>query len=153
LFTLAWNAKRYETIALNLHGTHNVLNGAAVFGLSLSLGIPEEAIRTAFSTFGGVKRRLEWKGEVKKIQLYDDYGHHPNEIRATLKALRRKVGERRIIACFQPHRFSRVRDLWEAFASAFEDADLVIMTEIYSAGESPIEGISSERFYAFLKEH
>jgi UDP-N-acetylmuramate--alanine ligase len=139
-------------IYLNLLGRHNALNGAAVFCLAKELQIPDEVIRRAFQTFSGTLRRLEWKGEAHKVSLFDDYGHHPREIAVTIKALRDHIQERRLIVVFQPHRYTRVRDLFDSFADCFEDADEVFLTDIYSAGESPIEGMTSVGFYTRLKE-
>jgi len=147
-FDIDWNGKQYLGIELSLFGTHNALNGAAVFGLALSLGVAESTIRKAFLEFAGTARRLEWKGSAQAIDLYDDYGHHPTEISTTLLALRNKVLERRIIAVFQPHRYTRVRDLFTEFGRSFSDADLVIMTDIYGAGEAPIDGITGENLFA-----
>lgn len=139
-------------IELKLLGRHNALNGAAVFALALSLNIPESAIRRAFATFGGTARRLQWKGEKHKVSLYDDYGHHPKEIAVTLQALRDHVRERRLVVVFQPHRYTRVRDLFDEFAGCFAQADVVFLTDIYSAGEEPIEGLSSAGLYTRLRE-
>ncbi len=141
-----------KEIFLSLFGRHNALNGAAVFGLALSLNIPEELIRKAFAEFSGTARRLECKGEKHKVVLYDDYAHHPTEIRETLAALSESIFERRLIAVFQPHRYSRVQSLWEEFTQCFERADLVAMTDIYSAGEAPIPGITSASLFAKLRE-
>lgn len=142
----------HEEIELALFGRHNALNAAAVFSLALSLKIPEEAIRRAFKTFSGTARRLEFKGEKHKVSVFDDYGHHPNEIQVTIKALRDRIRERRLVVVFQPHRYSRVRDLFEEFTNCFKDADEVIMTDIYSAGEAPISGISSAALYTRMRE-
>lgn len=150
-FDLVWNGVFFRNVFLSLHGGHNALNGAAVFGLALSLGIPEEAIRKAFAYFSGAARRLEWKGTAHAVDMYDDYGHHPTEIGATLSALRGKVREKRIVAIFQPHRYSRVRDLFDGFADCFKEADLVILTDIYSAGEAPINGISTASLYVKMR--
>lgn len=151
-FDLTHQGRVYKAIELALLGRHNALNGAAVFALSLSLGVDEQAIRRAFLAFSGTQRRLEFIGSVQNIEVYDDYGHHPTEIAATLAALRGRIGERRLIALFQPHRYSRVRDLFESFLSCFSEADEVIMTDIYSAGETPIEGVSSASLYMRLRE-
>lgn len=151
-FTLFFQGKIYSKIFLTLFGKHNALNGAAVFALSISLGISEESIRAAFSQFQGAKRRLEWKGRVRKVDFFDDYGHHPKEITVTLQALRAFVKERRLIVLFQPHRFTRVRDLFDLFPKAFFDADLIVMTDIYSAGEATIANITTEALYAKMKE-
>lgn len=144
VFDLLFEGKTFSDVALSLFGRHNALNGAAVFGLACSLKVPEETIRSAFCKFSGTKRRLECKGEAGGIVLYDDYGHHPTEIAVTLKALRERIGEKRLCVVFQPHRYSRVRDLLKEFVLCFEEADLVVLTDIYSAGEAPLEGISTE---------
>ncbi len=149
---ILFDLNEHADIELSLLGRHNALNGAAVFGLALRLQIPPETIRRAFQTFSGTGRRLEWKGEQRKVSLYDDYGHHPTEIAATLKALREHIRERRLLVVFQPHRYSRVRDLFDAFTSCFAEADLVFMTDIYSAGEAPIEGITSAALYTRLRD-
>ncbi|MDE3045553.1 MAG: UDP-N-acetylmuramate--L-alanine ligase [Verrucomicrobiota bacterium] len=152
LFDLEWKGKRYTDIELHLWGRHNALNGAAVFGLALSLGIPESLIRKAFSEFAGTERRLEKKGEAHAAELYDDYGHHPTEIAVTLRALRDKIREKRLIVVFQPHRYTRVRDLFDSFLTCFGEADLLAMTDIYAAGEAPIEGITTATLYAKMRE-
>ncbi|HSX26026.1 MAG TPA: UDP-N-acetylmuramate--L-alanine ligase [Chlamydiales bacterium] len=149
---ICFDLNEHTDIALSLLGRHNALNGAAVFGLALSLNIPEEAIRRAFAKFSGTQRRLEKKGEAHKVALYDDYGHHPTEIAATLQALRDHVRERRLVAVFQPHRFTRVRDLFEEYLHCFSQADEVVLTDIYSAGEAPIEGITSAALYTKMRE-
>ena len=151
-FDLEWKGVRYPSIALKLWGCHNALNGAAVFGLALSLGISEERIRNAFREFSGTARRLEKKGEVHALEVYDDYGHNPTEIAVTLRALRDKIQEKRLIAVFQPHRYTRVRDLFDEFITCFGDADIVAMTDIYAAGEEPIDGISTATLYAKMRE-
>jgi len=151
-FDLEWKGKRYEQIELALFGRHNGLNGAAVFGLGISLGIKEEDIRKAFREFAGTGRRLEKKGEAHGVEIYDDYGHHPVEIEATLAAIRDKVREKRLVALFQPHRYTRVQDLFDRFVICFDEADLVVMTDIYAAGEAPIEGITSAALYSKMRE-
>jgi UDP-N-acetylmuramate--alanine ligase len=152
VFDLAFLGKNYLGVELNLLGRHNSLNGAAVFGLALTLKMPEAAIRRAFSEFAGTGRRLELKGEAHLVQVYDDYGHHPTEIATTLRALRDHIREKRLVVVFQPHRYTRVRDCVEEFLNCFGDADEVILTEIYAAGEAPIEGISSDALYARMRE-
>ncbi|HEX4839378.1 MAG TPA: UDP-N-acetylmuramate--L-alanine ligase [Rhabdochlamydiaceae bacterium] len=151
IFTLAFQGKTYSDVELALIGKHNVANGAAVFGMALELGISETTIRRAFKTFKGVKRRLEKKGEKRAVSFYDDYAHHPTEIRTTLKGTRKAIGERRLVVAFQPHRYTRVRDCWKEFISAFDDADVVFMTDIWSAGEKPIEGITTEKLFEQIK--
>lgn len=151
VFTLAFQGKTYSGVELALIGKHNVENGAAVFGMALELGISEEAIRQAFKTFKGVKRRLEKKGEKRAVSLYDDYAHHPTEIMTTLKGIRQAIGERRLIVAFQPHRYTRVKECWKGFVKAFDNADVVFMTDIWSAGEKPIEGITTEKLFQEIK--
>ncbi|HUD02102.1 MAG TPA: UDP-N-acetylmuramate--L-alanine ligase, partial [Rhabdochlamydiaceae bacterium] len=151
VFDLTFQGKLYSNIELALIGKHNVENGAAVFGLALELGISEAAIREAFLTFKGVKRRLEKKGEKRAVSFYDDYAHHPTEIITTLKGIRQAIGERRLVVAFQPHRYTRVRDCWKEFIHACEEADVVFMTDIWSAGEKPIEGITTEKLYRDIK--
>src|SRR6185295_17085640 len=137
---------------LPLFGRHNALNAAAVFGLALQLQVPEEAVRKGFRSFCGTKRRLEFKGMAHKVKVYDDYGHHPVEIAATLKALRASIRERRLVVIFQPHRYTRVRDLFEDFLTCFSEADVVVLTDIYSAGETPLVGVTTAALYSRMKE-
>ncbi|MBI3406567.1 MAG: UDP-N-acetylmuramate--L-alanine ligase [Acidobacteria bacterium] len=124
-------------------GIHNVRNAAAAAGVALSLNVPSDLIRQGFEKFKGVGRRFEIKGEVGGITLIDDYGHHPAEIRATLAAAR-GANYQRLLVLFQPHRYTRTQHLWEEFCTAFNDADLLVLTDIYAAGEAPIEGITGE---------
>ena len=141
---ISFDLNHFSTIELALFGKHNALNGAAVFALARSLGIPEETIRRAFCSFQGTKRRLELVGTNHNIQFYDDYGHHPTEIRATLSALRQKIRERRLVVLFQPHRFSRIADLLSCYETCFSETDLLIVTDVYAAGEQPIPGIDGK---------
>jgi UDP-N-acetylmuramate--L-alanine ligase len=143
-FDLAFKGKTYSNIELNLIGKHNVLNAAAVFGLAMLLNVSEHAIRQSFKTFEGMGRRADYKGSEGGIDIYDDYGHHPTEIAVTLRGIRAAIQEKRLIVAFQPHRFTRTQDLYREFGPAFKEADLVIITEIYSAGEAPIPGITSD---------
>ncbi len=130
---------------VSLTGKHNALNALAVFGLALELGVDEKEIRKAFETFPGVKRRMDRKGEVASVLLLDDYAHHPTEIKATLKAVRNAIGEKRLIAVFQPHRYSRLKFIMNELHRAFNDADLIVVTDLYAAGEAPVEGITTEK--------
>ncbi len=151
-FDLTFRNKEYKRVELALFGRHNALNGSAVFGLALSLNVPEKAIRDSFRDFSGTKRRLECKGREDGVTLYDDYGHHPTEIAATLKALRERSPNQRLCVVFQPHRYTRVRDLLEEFLQSFEEADTIVLTDIYSAGEPPIPGISTEILFSRMRE-
>ncbi len=121
-------------------GRHNALNALAAIAATSEAGISDEAIRKAMASFSGVKRRFQLTGTWNGIAIYDDYGHHPVEIAAVLKAAR--AGARgRVIAVVEPHRYTRVRDLFDEFAACFKDADSVIVAPLYSAGELPIDGI------------
>ena len=151
-FDLQQDGKKYSQIELSLLGKHNVLNGAAVFGLALQLGLTEEQIRSAFKSFKGVKRRMERKGENRGAVIIDDYAHHPTEIKTTLEGLRKAAGEKRVIAVFQPHRYSRLKDCWDGFLEAFSAADVIFVTEVYGAGEAPIAGLTAEKLTAELQK-
>ncbi len=130
-----------KDIFLPMHGKHNVSNSLASIAIALELNISDEIITKALAEFGGVKRRFTKTGEVDGVTIIDDYGHHPTEIAAVLKAAR-NVSKGSVIAVCQPHRYSRVRDLMEEFGTCFNDADTVVIADIYPAGESPIDGIS-----------
>jgi UDP-N-acetylmuramate--alanine ligase len=148
LFTIEFQGKSYSDIELNLLGRHNVLNALACFGMALSIGVPIEAIRAAFSSFKGTQRRLELKGYLNGSPIYDDYAHHPKEIAATLQALKEAFKEQKKIAIFQPHRYSRLQDLMDEFAKkeVWQDCDRLIVTDIFSAGEEKIPGVTIEAF-------
>ncbi len=141
IFDISFEGNEYTEIEIPLVGGHNVLNAAAVFGLGVKIDIPETEIRKAFACFEGVNRRAELKGECRGIAVFDDYAHHPTEIFATLRAIKQAIGHRRLIAAFQPHRYTRTQDCLHEFGPAFERADVLIVTDIYAAREDPIEGI------------
>jgi UDP-N-acetylmuramate--alanine ligase len=123
-----------------LAGEHNALNALAAIAAASEAGIPDDTIREALAGFSGVKRRFQLTGTWNGVAVYDDYGHHPVEIAAVLKAAR--AGARgRVVAVVEPHRYTRVRDLFEEFATSFRDADSVIVAPLYAAGEPPIDGI------------
>jgi len=125
-------------------GIHNVRNAAAAAAVGLVLNVPPDLIRDGLESFSGVARRFEIKGEFNGVTLIDDYGHHPAEIRATLEAAR-LCGYKRLLVLFQPHRYTRTQHLWDEFRSAFNQADVVVITDIYAAGEPPIDGITGEK--------
>jgi UDP-N-acetylmuramate--alanine ligase len=125
-------------------GIHNVRNAAAAAAVGLVLNVPPDLIRDGLESFSGVARRFEIKGKFNGVTLIDDYGHHPAEIRATLEAAR-GCGFKRLLVLFQPHRYSRTQHLWDDFRSSFNQADVVVITDIYAAGESPLEGITGEK--------
>jgi UDP-N-acetylmuramate--alanine ligase len=128
---------------LHVPGLHNVLNATAAIAVGVGLDIGVDAIRTALDQFRGVDRRFQLRGRAAGVSVIDDYGHHPTEIKATLAAAR-QCGFRKIHVIFQPHRYTRTRDLMEEFTSAFNDADSLFVLDIYAASEKPIEGITGE---------
>jgi UDP-N-acetylmuramate--alanine ligase len=125
-------------------GIHNVRNAAGAAAVALSLNVPADLIRAGLAKFSGVGRRFEIKGVFNGVTLIDDYGHHPAEIRATLEAAR-GCGYERLVVLFQPHRYSRTQHLWEDFRRSFNQADILVITDIYPAGEKPMEGITGEK--------
>jgi UDP-N-acetylmuramate--alanine ligase len=137
---------------LHVPGRHNLLNATAAVAIGVQLGIPPEKIAAGLATFRGVDRRFHIRGTVNGVTVIDDYGHHPTEIRATLQAAR-ECGYRRILVLFQPHRFTRTRDLLADFTTAFADADTVHVLDIYAASEQPIEGITGESLAAAIQQH
>ncbi|WP_078707073.1 UDP-N-acetylmuramate--L-alanine ligase [Consotaella salsifontis] len=137
-------------LTLPMPGIHNVSNATAAVAVAHRLGIPADAIRKGLAGFGGVKRRFTFTGSSGGVDVYDDYGHHPVEIRAVLAAARRSA-KRRVIAVVQPHRFSRLQSLFAEFAACFNDADAVILAPVYAAGEDPIDGVDSQMLAERLK--
>ena len=139
-------------LALPMPGRHNAWNATAAIAVAHELGIADELIRKALAGFGGVKRRFTRTGEWNGVTVIDDYGHHPVEIAAVLKAARDST-RGRVIAVVQPHRYTRLQSLFEEFCTCFNDADVVIVAEVYAAGETPIEGIDRDHFVAGLRAH
>jgi UDP-N-acetylmuramate--alanine ligase len=137
--------------SLNVPGKHNVLNATAAVAIGVQLGISPEKIAEGLASFSGVDRRFQIRGVVKGITVVDDYGHHPTEIKATLQAAR-ECGYGRVLVLFQPHRYTRTRDLMADFATSFGDADAVQVLDIYAASEQPIDGISGESLAAAIRE-
>src|SRR5229473_308918 len=142
-FQVTYKEKDLGEFTLHVPGTHNVLNATAAIAVGTALAVPVELIRSALDAFRGVDRRFQLKGKAAGISVIDDYGHHPTEIRATLAAAR-QCGFRRVHVIFQPHRFTRTRDLMDEFVTAFADADTLCLLDIYPASERPIEGITAE---------
>ncbi len=138
------------TVTIPSPGRHVALNGLAAIAVALELGIGFEVAANALASFQGIYRRFEVKGEAAGRIVLDDYAHHPQEVRATLAAARAAFGKR-IVAVFQPHRFTRLRDLFDDFVAAFDDADLLYLMEVYPAGEEPIAGVSARRLYEALR--
>ncbi|MBK8725048.1 MAG: UDP-N-acetylmuramate--L-alanine ligase [Holophagaceae bacterium] len=139
--------------SLGVPGHHMVLNALAAIGVALELNVPVEAIREHLAAFTGADRRFTKKGEKDGVLVVDDYGHHPTEIAATLKAARKGFPARRIVAAFQPHRYTRTQALMEEFGRAFFEADLVVLTEIYAASETPLEGVDGAALAETLRAH
>jgi UDP-N-acetylmuramate--alanine ligase len=133
-------------VTLNLPGTHNVLNALAVIGVASELGVSDEAIQRAFTGFKGIGRRFQINGEIplggSSVTFVDDYGHHPREVAATLDAARQAFPGRRLVVVFQPHRYTRTRDLFEDFVEVLSKVDLLVLLDIYAAGEPPVAGVN-----------
>lgn len=143
VFEAVYEGKLLGTFTLPVPGRHNVLNSLAAIAAGIELQIPIEVISKALAGFGGIHRRFEFKGEARDIKVFDDYGHHPSEVQATLKAARECFDGSRLFVLFQPHRYTRTRDLIDEFSTSFENADKLFLMDIYPAGEKPIEGIDS----------
>ncbi len=143
-FSVEYRGKALGDFHLRVPGNHNALNATAAVAVGVGLDIDPERIREALENFRGVDRRFQLRGRAADVSVIDDYGHHPTEIRATLAAAR-QCGFKRVHVIFQPHRFTRTRDLLDQFGSAFTDADTVLVLDIYAASEAPIPGITGER--------
>jgi UDP-N-acetylmuramate--alanine ligase len=142
-FEVIYKEKSLGQFTLHVPGLHNVLNATAAIAVGIALDISADQIRSGLDSFRGVDRRFQLKGKVAGVSVVDDYGHHPTEIRATLAAARR-CGFRRVHVIFQPHRYTRTRDLMEEFTTSFKDADSLVILDIYAASEKPIEGVTGE---------
>jgi len=152
-FTVVRRGERLGEAGVRAPGTHNVSNALAAVAVASELGIPFDRIREGLADYRGVQRRFQVKGEREGVLVVDDYGHHPAEIRATLSAARSVWPGRRIVVGFQPHRYSRTHALFRDFLSAFHDADLLILFEVYPAGEEPIADATGERLAEGIREH
>ncbi|HEY6369891.1 MAG TPA: UDP-N-acetylmuramate--L-alanine ligase [Candidatus Sulfotelmatobacter sp.] len=150
-FRVAYRKNDLGEFTLHVPGVHNVLNATAAIAVGVGLDVGVEAIRTALDQFRGVDRRFQLRGRVVGVSVIDDYGHHPTEIKATLAAAR-QCGFRKIHVIFQPHRYTRTRDLIEEFTTAFDDADSLFVLDIYAASEKPIEGITGENLAQRIRE-
>ncbi|PWK72784.1 UDP-N-acetylmuramate--L-alanine ligase [Aminobacter sp. AP02] len=139
-----------EGLRLPMPGRHNVSNATAAIAVAIELGISAEAVKRGLSSFGGVKRRFTHTGSWNGVEVFDDYGHHPVEIKAVLRAAR-EATKGRVIAIAQPHRFTRLRDLFDDFSACFNDADTVMVAPVYTAGEDPIDGVNSEALAAHVR--
>ena len=140
-------------LRLPMFGAHNVLNALAVIAVAFEMGLPDEVIKRALASFEGVNRRFTKTGEVGGISVIDDYGHHPVEIASVLSAARAATPDGRIIAVVQPHRYTRLRDLFEDFCTCFNDADVVVVADVYAAGETAIDGVDRTALVKGLQSH
>ncbi len=145
------------SVQLNLPGIHNVLNALAAIAVATELGVSDQAIQSALESFHGVDRRLQQYGDVQtamgRVTLIDDYGHHPTELAATLEAIRQGWPQRRIVLAFQPHRYTRTRDLLDDFARVLASVDALVVTEVYAAGEAPIAGADARAICRAVRSH
>ncbi|SCB24849.1 UDP-N-acetylmuramate--L-alanine ligase [Rhizobium multihospitium] len=139
-----------KDLVMPMPGRHNISNATAAVAVANRLGISSEAIAKGLASFGGVKRRFTLTGEWNGVKVFDDYGHHPVEIKAVLKAAR-EACKGRIIAVHQPHRYTRLSSLFEEFAACFNDADSIFLAPVYAAGEDPIEGVDSQTLVSRIK--
>ncbi|HEX9146229.1 MAG TPA: UDP-N-acetylmuramate--L-alanine ligase [Candidatus Binatia bacterium] len=151
-FTVLRHAKPLGQLKLHLPGRHSATNALAAVAVAHELEIPFKRVAEALDAFTGIHRRFEIKGDPRGITVIDDYGHHPEEIRATLGAIR-DSWKRPLTVIFQPHRYSRTRDLFDDFVTAFDGADRLVLTEIYGAGEDPIPEVSGELLYQAIKRN
>ncbi len=149
-FQLRYRGETLGEFHLNIPGRHNVLNATAAVAVGLDLGVSVEISKTALEHFSGADRRFQIKGRLRGITVIDDYAHHPTEIKATLEAAR-QMGDHRIIVIFQPHRYSRTRYCFDEFARSFYQADMVVISDIYAAGEEPLEGVHSDKLVEAIK--
>ncbi len=149
--TLYWKGKKFGKLKLNVPGTHNIYNVMAAVAVGLDLDISPKTILEGLESYSGAGRRFELKAKVNDFMIIEDYAHHPTEIKATLEAAK-KGWPRRVVAVFQPHRYSRLSLLMKSFATSFNQADVLITTEIYPAGETPIAGISGKALYEEIEQ-
>ncbi len=140
-------------VSLHVPGLHNVYNSLAAVAIGFELEVPFDHIARALGEYAGVNRRFHFKGEAAGVLVVDDYGHHPTEIRATLAAAKIGSAGRRMIVLFQPHRYTRTRDQLDEFARSFNNADVLLVTDIYAASEEPIEGITAEALTEAVKSY
>ncbi len=151
-FTVYLHEKKLGQVKLGIPGIHNVYNSLAAIGVGLELGLAFKVIKKGLGDFKGIQRRLQQRGKKNNITWIDDYGHHPTEIKMTLKAVR-QIAPGRVVVLYQPHRYSRTHHLFSEFMTAFYDADVLVIVDIYAAGEAPIKGVTAQRFCESLKEY
>ena len=151
-FRVYYQNKELGEVELKMPGLHNVYNALAAIATAVELNLDFSVIKEALKTFEGVQRRFQIKGEFNQITLVDDYGHHPTEIKATLCAAK-NIWEGRLVVVFQPHRYTRTRDLFKDFLTAFNQADLLLLTDIYPAGEDPLPGVTAGNLFHGIREY
>jgi len=152
-FEVIFHKQSLGRITVGLPGEHNVLNALAATAVGLELDMDIHVIKEGLKNLGGLERRFQIKGERSDVIVLDDYGHHPTEVMATLKAAKECWPERRVIVVFQPHRYSRTKELYDRFVISFNEADILVMTSIYPAGEKEIDGVTAEWLARGIKEH
>ena len=155
-FTVNRLGKSPLKLSVNLPGEHNVLNALASIAVATDENVEDDAIKTALESFAGIGRRFEQLGNLStnngKMLLVDDYGHHPREVHATIKAMRNGWPEKRLVMIFQPHRYSRTRDLYEDFVEVLSEVDSLFLLDVYAAGESPITGADSKSLARSIRQ-
>ncbi len=144
--------REIKNLHIPAYGIHNASNALVAIAIADFLHISDDRIASALNNFNGVKRRFTRVGEVNGVTIIDDYGHHPTEIKATLQAARQLVGKHKIISVLQPHKYTRVKDLFDEFSTCVNEADIVIVSDIYAAGQQPIDGISQDSLIAAIKK-
>lgn len=152
-YNVIYKGKKLGKIVLKVPGEHNVLNSLAAIGVGLQFDIPFVNIKDALFKFGGVGRRLEVKGEKNGVTVIDDYGHHPTEVNATLSALKHNYPKKRLVTIFQPHRYTRTKNLYKEFGKALKKADVLYIMDIYPASEKPIKGVTADLIVNSAKEN
>jgi UDP-N-acetylmuramate--alanine ligase len=151
-FALVRRGEPMGRFRVRMPGVHHVLNALATIAVADEVGVDHAVTREALATFAGVQRRFTIVGEAQGMTVVDDYGHHPAEIEATLEAARRAYG-RRVVVAFQPHRYSRTHHLFDELTRAFNRADVLLVTDVYAAGEAPIEGADSAHLVEAIRAH
>ena len=152
-FEVIFHKESLGRITVGLPGEHNVLNALSAVAVGLELNLGVQIIREGLSNLGGLERRFQIKGQKGRVTVLDDYGHHPTEIMSTLKTVKECWPERRLIVAFQPHRYSRTQELYDRFVISFNEADILVITSIYPAGEKAISGVTAEWLAQGIKEH
>jgi len=152
-FEVVYHNQSMGRVLVGMPGEHNVLNALAATAVGLELNLGMNVVREGLVNLGGLERRFQLVGTKAGVLVLDDYGHHPTEIVATLKTARESWPERRLIVVFQPHRYTRTRELFDRFVISFNQADILIVTSIYPAGEQPLEGVTSERLVMGIRDH